>query len=321
MTLTDEVVAAPPYGGLTALDLDPPPRAWEVHTFASRGTVTLLTAPTGAGKTVLALQIAAALATAEDVAGMTCRRGRALYLDAENGSAIMAERVKASHLDREGFDYVDLRRHRGGRIDATAGLDELACALEYWRPSLAVLDSLRRLAPSSNEDSSEDMASVVGGLGQVAHDTNTALVLIHHQSNKRNAAKVRGSSAIEDQCDTSFYLERLPKAGAEMRRLRPSEKYRLAAPPEDRRLRLLADPLRFVGLDSPAQRPLDAELDLLAASVRGDGSWPTAQLGAAVGLDTKQEGDRKKLGRALARLVESGRWVKPRHGHYAPAGE
>jgi hypothetical protein len=306
-----------PFGGTVDLHAEPPPIDWAVHGFAARGTLTLLAAPTGAGKTWLALQLAEAVTRGAPTAGMQCQAGRALYLDAENGPAIIGRRLRDAGMSRDALDYIDMR---GRRIDRPHDRDELVAAIRKWDAAFVVLDSLRRLAPDAREDSSDDMASLIGGLANVARLTDAAIVLQHHRSTKGGAAAVRGSSAIEDQADTVFSLTRTRDPAV---RQLAAVKFRLGPEPDTALLRFQDDPPSFIST-GPSDTLADTTIgsvDALADRVRADGSWTTRQIGEAIGLSTSDDGDRKRLGRAMAHLVNTGSWSRLRQGVYAPAGE
>jgi hypothetical protein len=294
---------------------DAPPPSWAVEGFAAHGTLTVLAAPTATGKTWLALQLAQAAGegSPSDVAGLRCNADRALYVDAENGPSIIATRLDAARVGEPRFVYVD---GRGLRLDAADHREELADAIRHYRTDFVVLDSLRRLAPDAREDSSDDMGRLIGGLAVVARETGAAILLQTHKSSKSGAARVRGSSAIEDQADTVFSLTRA--RGGPVRQL-AAVKYRLGPEPSPLTLRFREDPPGFVAASGSVQGGLAEAVDALADRVRESGSWTFGELADALGLDSRDAADRKRLQRALSRLVEVGGWANVERGRYAPA--
>jgi hypothetical protein len=298
-------------------DPNPPPIAWAVENFAAAGTLTILVAPTATGKTWLALQLAAAAATGSSVAGLAVARGRAMYVDAENGPAIIGQRLRDARLSSD-FDYFDA----GGRrsLDQADDRAELGAAIEHYGSSLVFLDSLRRLAPGAREDSSDAMAPLIGDLANIARRTGAAIVLQHHRSTKSGSSAVRGSSAIEDQADAVFALSR--DSDPTLLHL-TAGKFRLGPRPERRSFRFATDPPGFVATGQSAATRRDqvaASVSALADQVREGGHWTTGEIGAAIGLDLARDGDRRLLSRVLRQLVESGSWsVVGARGAYAPA--
>lgn len=305
---------------LVDLEDHPPPVDWVVASFAARGTLTLLVARPSVGKTWLGAQFVDGVGRGATVAGLSCTAGRGLYVDGENADDLR-RRIVAAKLEPAGFDIIDARR-AGLRLDRASGLLDLACITAHVQASLVVLDSLRALAPGVREDSSDDMAALVHGLAGVARDTGAAIVVLHHQSTKAGSATVRGSSAIVDQVDLAFALTREGGDGG-LRRLGVVDgKYRLGPEPKPRRLRLVADPPGFVAVgNTTLTGGLIAKIESLAAHVASDGSWTTAQIGDAVEIDTKDDTQRKRLGRALDDLVDGGFWSRLQKGVYAPTAD
>jgi hypothetical protein len=174
-----------------------------------------------------------------EVAGMTCSAGTVLYIDAENGPRVLGKRFRDAGVPADGL-FVAEGAHVALPRDI-AKIGQWASAVEA---DMVVLDSLRRLAPGAREDRSDDMSPLVGAISDLSHDTDLAVVTIHHRSSKAGSALVRGSSAIEDQADLVFLLERAEGDPQRNRRRLHPVKFRLDEPPEDAWLTLAdeADP-------------------------------------------------------------------------------
>jgi hypothetical protein len=304
------------------LHTDPPPLTWVVESFVASGSVTCLAAKPSAGKTFLALQLADGVARGRAVAGIVCRPGgRALYVDGETPDELH-RRARKLGVDPGAVVCID-GRAAGLRLERADDRDWLGEAIERERASLVVLDSFRALAPTINEDSSDDTAAVLRPLGDVARRTGAAIVLVHHASVKGGASSVRGSSAIVDHSDAAFGLSRVG-GDPDVRRLHVvHRKFRFAAEPRDRLLRLSSDPLGFVAATRlSAQAELAERIDRLAAQVREDGGWPTRRIAEAVGIDLDNGGQERLLRRAMSILTTEARsWEKLRKGIYSPTDE
>jgi hypothetical protein len=277
------------------------PVAFIVEQLAARGLLTLLSAQTTAGKTQLALQLGDAVGSGGGVVcGLQCDGGKVLYLDAENGPQIIQGRQHTAALNPGAIRYLGMA---GARLDRAGDHAMLAETIRQADADLVVIDSLRRLSGSAKEDSADDMAPLVGGLANVARETDAAILLIHHRSTKGGAAVARGSSAIEDQADIIYTLD---KGRGQLRKL-ACRKLRVAAEPSPVDLRLSTTPLRLV---LAGDGSLVAQLDGLDV---GPG-WSFAKIGQALGLDTKAQAGKKALQRALT----AGQWVNIEHGIWAP---
>jgi len=292
---------------------EPEPVNYIVDRLAVPGLLTLLVGQTTAGKTQLALQIAEAIGLpgGGTVCGLTCAPGHVVYLDAENGPRIIQGRRLAGALGLRSVGYFDMA---GDHLDQDRDRELLVQTIREEHPSLVVIDSLRRLAGDGSEDNADDMAKLVGGLGVVARRTDAAIILLHHRSTKNGAATVRGSSAIEDQSDIIFTLD---KAKGTQRRLTCS-KTRVAAIGAPLTLDLQSDPLRFKLVNS-RQDDIADRLDALGTTLGADGLG-FAETGQAIGLDMALDADEKILRRVLKHKVDTGEWTKPSHGRYALNG-
>lgn len=86
-----------------------------LRSLAADGYVTVLTGEGGEGKSFLTLALAKAVAEGGSAAGVACRAGRSVIFDAENGEQLMARRLQAARIPREGVavydaDGFDIRR-------------------------------------------------------------------------------------------------------------------------------------------------------------------------------------------------------------------
>jgi hypothetical protein len=284
------------------LDAEQLPVTFLVERFAAKGLLTLLAAQTTAGKTQLCLQLGDAVGAAGgSVCGFQCSPGRVLYLDGENGPSIIQDRQRQGELDHGTVRYLDMA---GARLDRDQDRAKLAETIRLADADLVVVDSLRRLSGAAKEDSADDMAPLIGGLANVARETDAAIVLLHHRSTKGGSAVSRGSSAIEDQADIIWTLD----MGRGAARRLVCRKMRVAAIPAPADIRLNTRPL---GLVLAAE---DDVLGQLAGLSVGEG-WPLAEIGRAVGLDVRAEAARKRLQRAL----KASQWEPVSRGVWAPS--
>jgi AAA domain len=216
------------------------------------------------------------------------------------------------------------------------GKSEVQSLIEATGANLVILDSLRRLAPGMREDKSDDTAPVLAALAEVAQDSNTAIVVIHHRSTKREAAEVRGSSAFEDQADLVWVLEKIggdPERGSR-RRLRcikarddeePGAVW-VSFKPVDGVMTLGAaesyDGSAAVAAASASSEEAMAErMRALAEQVATDGGWPPSRLAAAVGTNQNSGTFKRALGHVLAGGSGATGYGKSRRVHPHESGQ
>lgn len=211
----------------------PPPVPWTVEGLAIAGCLTLLTGREGEGKSLLAQAVARGVALGEDVAGLDCRQGLALIVDAENGEAEIHRRVHTLGLPADGVEVFEADGFHLGR-----NLDELMALIGAIRPTLIVLDSYRSLWPGGDENDPAAVAAALDPLRNLIRSEGASAILLHHLP-KAARANYRGTTAIGAAVELGFKLSRSdddPEA-TDRRRL-DCFKCRPAPEPDRRWLRL-----------------------------------------------------------------------------------
>jgi hypothetical protein len=211
----------------------PPPVDWLVDRLLPRAALVGIYAPGGDGKSLLAMGMAAAIAHGGELAGIDCKHGFSVYLDAENGEHEIHRRIYTLGLPTTGVRVadaagLDLRKHM-------AEIDRLAAE----QPDLIVLDSLRSLTPGLDENDTAQTTRVLDPLRRIAHKTGTTILIIHHAN--KGGRDFRGNSSIRDCLDVFFHLGRQDEDDDRFRRFLACSKMRVAPEPEKRWLRLEAD--------------------------------------------------------------------------------
>ena len=187
-----------------AIRLGSEPLPYRFSPFAVDGFVTVLAGRRGESKSWLAQFACGAVHRDQDVLPFQHRSGRALYLDAESGLRLMGRRFVQAGMDQGAFVVAD-----GSGLHLPGDIDQVGELVEHVGANLLILDTLRRLAPKMRENESDDVAPVMAALAGLSRQTDCAVVTIHHRSIKWGAADTRGSSAIEDQADIVFVLEKV----------------------------------------------------------------------------------------------------------------
>ncbi|MCW3048009.1 MAG: hypothetical protein JWO74_2293 [Solirubrobacterales bacterium] len=219
---------------MAALMAQPEHRAaYRIDRFAQDGALTILAAKGGSGKSWLGMAACAAVQAGAPLAGIPVERGPAVYVDAEMGGRQLADRFRVAGIRADAFGVLDAL---GLDIGAPGGVGHLTDELRATGARLVVLDSLRKLAPAMKENESDDMGGLLASLTLMARSLGAAVLLIHHAGHGERFT--RGSSAIRDQVDALFGLER--DGDALQLSCSPARggKFRLDVEPEDRQLRL-----------------------------------------------------------------------------------
>ncbi|NHI00684.1 MULTISPECIES: helicase RepA family protein [Gammaproteobacteria] len=192
------------------------------------GTVGALVSPGGAGKSMLALQLATQIAGGPDLLEVgEFPVGQVIYLPAEDPPAAIHHRLHAlgAHLTAEQRQAVA----EGLLIEPLIGRCPNIMCLDWFDGlkraaagrRLMILDTLRRFH-IEDENVSGPMAQVIGRMEAIAADTGCSIVFLHHAS--KSAAMIgagdqqqasRGSSVLVDNIRWQSYLSGMTQTEAE----------------------------------------------------------------------------------------------------------
>jgi hypothetical protein len=288
---------------------EPPPIEWRIDGLAVDGALTMLAGREGEGKSLLALALASAVTRGGDVAGFSCKRGRALIIDVENGEREAHRRIHSLRPDPVRLSYCL------GPLNLSSELSLLADLLSRVAPDLLVLDSFRPLIRGIDENDSRVDADLAP-LRDLVRAHHAACVLLHHAS-KQQGGEYRGSTAIGAAVELGFTLS--SKRDADPRRCLSCWKSRFGPRMPDRwvEIRQAADGSPgIVTAEAPA--PADTSGENLVGQIvaaLASGAQARADLAELVGEPRSQPSG--AFQRALNLAVDRGLVVKPKRGLYA----
>lgn len=203
-----------------------PPRLWHVEGIIPGRTVTMLNGDGGAGKSLLALQLAASTALGKPWIGRSIAAGEALFISAEDDKAEihrrLADIVRAEDVTLADLDRLTIRSLAGedallARYDGRSGLltpsglyHELDAHTAASAPALVVLDTLADLFPG-NENDRAQARHFVGLLRGLAIRHDCAVLLLAHPSlsGMSSGSGTSGSTGWSNSVRSRLYLERV----------------------------------------------------------------------------------------------------------------
>jgi len=222
-------------------DNESPPIAWKLRTladayqkreptryvvdkFLAEGSLNVLYGPPAAMKSMLLADLCACVVggldwlpgALPDGQGIVTTAAPAFWIDMDNGTRRTDERIdavaRAHNLTEDApFHYVSMP-HPPFNVADLSILIYLKQLIRDLGAKLTVIDNLG-LITGEIEENSAAMAMVMGYLRQIAEDTKTALVVIHHQrkggaNGGRAGDALRGHSSIEASVDLALHVVR-----------------------------------------------------------------------------------------------------------------
>jgi len=197
---------------------DPDKASWLVQGILPDAGLVVVAGEGGEGKGWLALSLATAVSEGKPWLGQqrfaVNRAGPCLYVDAERGRRYMGARLKQitkANGKRPAISFL----FRPPKFD----IPWITSLVERHRPTLLVLDSLRRLLPPGVKDTDNAaMAEVLGALRDIAEKFGCCVLVIHHWRKRsefgdnRPKARFAGATAIVDVADVAVGVWKEAKA-------------------------------------------------------------------------------------------------------------
>lgn len=207
-----------------------PPRQWLVHGLVPQKTVTLFSGDGGTGKSLLALQLAVAVAAQTAWIGKAVSTGCVIFLSAEDDDDELHRRLD-DILTAEGRNYDDLSgltlRSLAGEdallavetqiaLMQSALFEELDKKAAEDAPALIVIDTLADVYPA-NENDRAKVRQFVGILRGLALRRKCAVLLLGHPSlaGLNSGTGTSGSTAWNNSVRSRLYLSRITDNGFE----------------------------------------------------------------------------------------------------------
>jgi len=186
---------------------NPPAVRWLIRGIIEADTLAMLYGQPAAGKSFIALSMAASIACGSDWYDHRVTQGPAVYILGEGGGGV-SRRLRAWQLSnpdarlQDAPLYVSTRMVPLGEAEA---VQEIAAAIEEsgaGKPSSVWIDTLARAAAGLDENSSRDMGELIRACDAIRERYGCAVVLVHHAGHHQDRA--RGSSAIKAALDTEI---------------------------------------------------------------------------------------------------------------------
>jgi len=168
------------------------------------GGLSVLFGPSNTGKTFIAVDLAAHVASGKGWRGCKVRKGPVVYVAAEGGGGIR-NRIAAIRQTRPRFESDTQLFLLPTHLDLHSSADAVALceAMPFDQAALIVVDTLARNMGPGDENSARDMAQFIASLDLIRERSKAHVLVVHH-SGKNADAGARGSSALRAAVDTEI---------------------------------------------------------------------------------------------------------------------
>ena len=200
LPLTSDALRALRYSPKTLDEAAQKELPWLIEPILCRAAVTLLAAPAGAGKSMIAGGLTRAIQTKTSFVGCRVRDGgEVTWLDGEQGPHVIGKRMSLLGLSHEGLNILD-----ASTLDVCLIEEALIDYLKEQGAAVLIVDSHRVLNPGKEENDSGAMTEAVVAYQRIARKANVAVLVLHHSG---RMSAVRGSSAIDAAVDLLIHGE------------------------------------------------------------------------------------------------------------------
>ena len=206
----------------------PVPLTWVWESYLPVGSLALLAAFMKVGKSTFAYALAVAVAQGRPFLGYPTKQGCVLILAVEEHARDVRMR-----LERFGLSQNDPLYVHAGRL-SSLDLPSIRSFVKEQGVTLLLLDTLSRFWDIKDENDNAEVTRRVSPFLDLAHETNAAVVLIHHErkSGGEDGRGIRGGSALFAAVDQALLLDRRPGGDASHRVLKTVGRYEEESPSE-----------------------------------------------------------------------------------------
>jgi KaiC/GvpD/RAD55 family RecA-like ATPase len=193
------------------------PAGWLIKGVLPAADLVVLYGASGAGKSFVALDMAAAIARGVPWRGRRTTKGVVVYIAAEGGGG-MGNRFKAyaahHNINLDELDVVTITA-APNFLDLDDVTEVIAKINTLPAVTTIVVDTLAQVTPGANENGAEDMGRALANARTLREATGATVVIIHH-AGKDLSRGSRGWSGIKAAADAEIEVRRHEDGGREI---------------------------------------------------------------------------------------------------------
>lgn len=192
------------------------PPQWLIRDFLELDSLVMVFGDPEAGKSFMAMDWAACVATGQAWKGNPVRQGPVLYINGEGRNGV-SRRFTAWSIVNTSLSEAPLHFSSV----TTALTDVMAAAelevvigefiAEFGPPVLIVIDTLARNYGPGDENSTQDMTQAIATCDAIRELTHATVALVHH-SGHGDKARARGAMAMRAALDAEYRMARIPES-------------------------------------------------------------------------------------------------------------
>ena len=175
------------------------PITWIWPGWVPQGMITLLGAAPGAGKSLVALDMARRIIHGMNWpdGALNARSGNVIYVDAEFVPQLLKSRCESWQLDMSRLFLMLPDANDAVDFSSDKYKDRLRAMIERLKPELVIVDSLSSIT-TRGENNIEDIRGILAFLNEIATSYHVGLVLIHHLRKRGQLAFDLDEITIDD---------------------------------------------------------------------------------------------------------------------------
>lgn len=189
-----------------------PSQEWIIENLLSPGSVAIFSGAPGSKKTWVLLTIAACVAAGIPWLGRKVKQTPVIFVDEESGRYRLFDRMGKVTRGLGVSDDVPIYSTVMAGFNLAEDTSQLQDLILQTKAGLVIIDALADVAIGADENSAKDMMPLMANLRRLAETTQSAIILIHHDTKSKNSA-YRGSSAIAGAVALLVSVVSAPKEG------------------------------------------------------------------------------------------------------------
>src|SRR5690348_9567373 len=203
------------YSADELFDLAIPEREDVIEGILAVGASVVMSGPPKGGKGFFWIDAGCSIATDTPFLDHAVKSGPVIYCALEEALRVIRDRSRLRLDGQRGVPFyvvpLDGSEDQSFQVERPEDVAKLAALIATLRPVLVIVDTLRA-AHTGKENDADDMQPRLRIFTELAHQTNTAIVLTHHQ-NKNGIS--RGSTSIAGAVDDVFEFSRIEASNAD----------------------------------------------------------------------------------------------------------